>query len=192
MKTKTDSPVEYLRDYFLLAMPGLLDPNFSQTVVYLCEHTTEGAMGLIINQPLDIPLSQVLEQFDLGYSPKVGGQPLLAGGPVQMDRGFVLHRPGHHNWESTLPISTEISLTASTDILTDIAKDQGPEDLIITLGYAGWGPGQLEGELAENSWLTVPGDASIIFDVPYDQRAKATAAKIGIDVNQLSTNIGHA
>lgn len=192
MKTQPDNAIDYLRDHFLLAMPGLLDPNFSQTVVYLCEHTAEGAMGLVINQPLAIPLSQVLEQFELDCSPKLGEQPLLAGGPVQTDRGFVLHRPGHHNWESTLPISTEISLTASTDILSDIAKDQGPKDLIITLGYAGWGPGQLEDELAENTWLAVPGDPSIIFDVPFEQRARATAAKMGIDVNQLSTNIGHA
>jgi putative transcriptional regulator len=185
-------PFQTLSNHFLVAMPGLLDPNFSHAVIYICEHTKDGAMGLVVNNPLEIPFSQVFEQFEIQYSPKVGEQPLLSGGPVQTDRGFVLHRPAKRAWESTLPISCDISLTASKDIIPDIAQEQGPNDLIIALGYSGWGPGQLEEELANNAWLTVPGDASIVFNVPFDQRAHAAAAIIGIDLNRLSTHAGHA
>ncbi|MCL4139564.1 UNVERIFIED_CONTAM: hypothetical protein GTU68_062833 [Idotea baltica] len=149
-------------------------------------------MGLIINHPLDIPISQIFDQFDLEPSTQTGDDPLLSGGPVQVDRGFVLHRPSDRQWETTLPISNDISLTASSDIISDIANEQGPNDLIITLGYTGWGPGQLEQELAENAWLTVPGDADIVFDVPFHQRASAAAAKIGVDFGLLSADIGHA
>jgi len=173
-------------------MPGLLDPHFSEAVIYLCEHNAEGAMGLVINQPLNIPVSQIFDQLELGYTTKVGNQSLLSGGPVQVERGFVLHRTSDQQWESTLPISNDISLTASSDIISDIANDQGPSDLIITLGYSGWGPGQLEEELASNAWLTIPSDANIIFDVPFDERAKAAAAKAGIDFSLISSNIGHA
>lgn len=192
MSKQSDSSMQDLSNHFLVAMPGLLDPNFSQAVIYICEHSAEGAMGLVINHPLDIPLSQIFDQFDVGYPPKIGEQSLLSGGPVQVDRGFVLHRSGNREWESTLTISKDISLTASSDIISDIAKDQGPNDLLVTLGYAGWGPGQLESELAENSWLTVPGDASIVFDVPFNERAAAATAKIGINFNQLSTDSGRA
>lgn len=181
-----------LSNHLLLAMPGLLDPNFSQAVVYLCEHNAEGAMGLVINHPLDIPLSQIFDQLEVGYTSEIGAQSLLSGGPVQIDRGFVLHRTSHRKWESTLPISSDISLTASRDIISDIANDRGPTDLIITLGYSGWGPGQLEEELASNAWLTIPADAAIVFDTPFDERAKAAAAKIGIDFSLISSNIGHA
>ncbi|MDX2464144.1 MAG: YqgE/AlgH family protein [Porticoccus sp.] len=151
MNRSPDHPSQGLSNHFLVAMPGLLDPNFSHTVIYLCEHSADGAMGLVINDPLDIPISQIFEQFNISYTPKIGKQPLLSGGPVQMERGFVLHSPGNHPWESTLPISNDIYLTASSDIITDIAKEQGPNNLIITLGYAGWGPGQLEEELADNA-----------------------------------------
>jgi len=190
--TKSDHAMKDLSNHFLIAMPGLLDPNFSEAVIYLCEHNAEGAMGLVINQPLNIPVSQIFDQLELGYTTKVGDQSLLSGGPVQVDRGFVLHRTSDRQWESTLPISNDISLTASSDIISDIANDQGPSDLIITLGYSGWGPGQLEEELASNAWLTIPSDANIIFDVPFDERAKAAAAKAGIDFSLISSNIGHA
>jgi len=181
-----------LANHFLVAMPGLLDPNFSHAIIYICDHSSEGAMGLVINNPLEIPLSQIFEQFEISYSSKVGEAPLMSGGPVQVDRGFVLHRPVRRQWEATLPISSDISLTSSRDIIADIAGEQGPSDLLVTLGYAGWGPGQLEEELANNAWLTVPGDADIIFNVPCEQRANAAAAKIGIDLSLLSSNAGHA
>lgn len=181
-----------LSNHLLIAMPGLLDPNFSHAVIYLCEHNAEGAMGLVINHPLDIPLSQIFDQLELSYTTNIGDQSLLSGGPVQVDRGFVLHRTSNRKWESTLPISDDISLTASSDIISDIANDQGPSDLIITLGYSGWGPGQLEEELASNAWLTIPADAAILFDTPFEERAKVAAAKMGIDFSLISSNIGHA
>lgn len=187
-----NSCIKDLRNHFLIAMPGLLDPNFSHTIIYVCEHNEDGAMGLIINHPLDIPISQIFDQFDLETAAQTGDDSLFSGGPVQVDRGFVLHRPSDRQWESTLPISNDISLTASSDIISDIANEQGPNDLIITLGYTGWGPGQLEQELADNAWLTVPGDADIVFDVPFNQRASAAAAKIGINFDMLSTDVGHA
>lgn len=187
-----NSSMKDLSNHFLVAMPGMLDPNFSHAVIYICEHSEEGAMGLIINHPLDIPISQIFDQFDIEHAAQTGDDSLLSGGPVQVDRGFVLHRPSDRQWESTLPISNDISLTASSDIISDIANKEGPNDLIITLGYTGWGPGQLEQELADNAWLTVPGDADIVFDVPFHQRASAAAAKIGIDFDLLSTDVGHA
>lgn len=187
-----DSEFQSLINHFLVAMPGLLDPNFSHSVIYICDHSREGAMGLVINNPLEIPLSQIFEQFHLNYSPLMGNKPLMSGGPVQVDRGFVLHRPSEQEWEATLPISGDISLTSSRDIISDIAVERGPSDVLVTLGYAGWGAGQLEDELANNAWLTVPADANIIFNVPCEQRAQAAAAKIGIDLNLLSSNAGHA
>ncbi len=187
-----DQDFPCLANHFLVAMPGLHDPNFSHSVIYICDHSKDGAMGLVINNPLEIPLSQIFEQFELNYSPRVGTEPLMSGGPVQIDRGFVLHRPSQREWEATLPISSDISLTSSRDIISDIAEEQGPSDMLVTLGYAGWGPGQLEDELANNAWLTVPADANIIFNVPYEQRAHAAAAIIGIDLNLLSSNAGHA
>lgn len=190
--SQENSCIKDLRNHFLVAMPGLLDPNFSHTIIYVCEHSDEGAMGLIINHPLDIPISQIFDQFDLESAAQTGDDSLLSGGAVQVDRGFVLHRPSDRQWESTLPISNDISLTASSDIISDIANEQGPNDLIITLGYTGWGPGQLEQELADNAWLTVPGDADIVFDVPFHKRASAAAAKIGVDFGLLSADIGHA
>lgn len=190
--TSSNHHFESLSNHFLVAMPGLHDPNFSHAVIYICEHSPDGAMGLVINNPLDIPISQIFEQFELGFSSDIGAQPLLSGGPVQIDRGFVLHRAGERQWESTRTISGEISLTASRDIISDIAVERGPSELIIILGYAGWGPGQLEEELAHNAWLTVPGDANILFNTPFERRASAAAAKIGIDLNMLSSDAGHA
>lgn len=181
-----------LTNHFLLAMPGMRDSNFSDSVIYICEHSPEGAMGLIVNRPMNIPLSQVFEQFDLKYPKHLGEQELMAGGPVQTDRGFVLHRPAARQWESTLNIASQINLTASKDIIVDIAREMGPKDSLITLGYAGWGRGQLEQEIAENSWLTIPADPEVIFTTPPSQRARMAAASIGIDLSQLSTSAGHA
>jgi len=181
-----------LTNHFLLAMPGMRDTNFSDSVIYLCEHSAQGAMGLIINKPMDIPLSQVFDQFDLDYPAHLGKQQLMAGGPVQTDRGFVLHRPAYKHWESTLKIATHINLTASRDIIIDIAGEKGPPESLITLGYAGWGAGQLEAELAENAWLTLPADPHVIFQTPIHERARVAAASIGVDLSRLSPASGHA
>ena len=181
-----------LKNHFLLAMPGLDDPNFSGAVIYICEHSEDGAMGLIINHPAELTMSRVFDEFDLAYADEIGRRPLLIGGPVQQERGFVIHRPSRHRWDSTLFVSPDVCITASQDIIADIARQQGPEASYITLGYAGWSPGQLEYELSANSWLISEADPQIIFDVPFDQRMTATADKLGIDLARISPHAGRA
>ena len=187
-----ESPFPSLKDQLLLAMPGLQDPRFAHTVIYVCEHNEDGAMGLVINQPIDIPMSRVFEDMEVDYPEHIGRRPLLSGGPVQRERGFVLHKSVDKHWESTVEVSAEISITASRDIIVDIARAQGPADSYITLGYAGWGPGQLEQELTDNTWLSIPANPDIIFDIPFPERARATAALIGVDLDRLSPQVGHA
>lgn len=190
--TNEDVAPSHLQGHFLIATLGLNNSEFANTVIYLCEHTDDGAMGLVVNQPLGISLSQIFDQFELNYTKPAGQQPLLAGGPVQEGRGFVLHRPEDKVWEATQAISPDISLTSSKDIISDIAVDNGPADSLITLGYAGWSAGQLEQELTTNAWLAVPGSADILFDTPFEQRADAAAATIGVNLQQLSSDTGHA
>lgn len=182
-----------LRNHFLIAMPGMDDSLFSHSITYLCEHNEHGAMGIVINRALDLSYDDIFEHLDIEDFAHDHAQPVLAGGPVQTDRGFVLHR---HNdskrWQSTLDVTPEISLTTSRDILDAIAHDSGPRDSLIALGYAGWGPGQLEQELAANAWLSVPAEASILFDVPIEQRAHAAASRLGINLDLLSGSFGNA
>jgi len=185
-----DSPSS-LRDHFLIAMPGLTDPLFSRSVTYICDHSEQGAMGIVLNQPLDMKLGDVFEQLAIDYQSVLGDYPVLAGGPVNMQRGFVLHRD-QGTWESTLRITSEISLTASRDIVSAIAQKQGPKHAQFALGYAGWSPGQLEEELSANAWLLVPADTRIIFDTPIEERWAATAKQLGVDLNLISSSIGHA
>ena len=192
MSATKDDNATNLQGHFLIATPGLNDPVFANTVIYLCEHSTEGSMGLVINQPLDISLDQIFDQFELDYGEDVGKQPLLSGGPVHVNRGFVLHRPQVQKWETTEEISPGIHLTASRDIINDLAKGQGPEASLITLGYAGWAAGQLESELGTNAWLTVPASSDILFETPAENRAEAAAAKLGISLDQFSSTAGHA
>lgn len=181
-----------LTNHFLIAMPSLADPNFSRTVTYLCEHTAEGALGIVINRPTDIRLGELLNHLELPSPPEeVARRPVFLGGPVQRDRGFVLHRP-LGRWESSLKIADDIALTTSKDILAAIARAEGPQDYLIALGYAGWGPGQLEAELAENSWLTVPAASSILFDLPLAQRWHGAANLLGVDMTHLTDYSGRA
>ncbi len=181
-----------LRNHFLLAMPSLTDAIFANRVTYICEHNEHGAMGIVINQPLDLCVEEVLEHLNLSASGRLKQTPVMAGGPVHMDRGFVLHRPGHRSWESTLEVTDEISLTTSRDILVSIADDDGPEDCLVALGYAGWSAGQLEAEISDNSWLTLPAESAIIFDTPCHLRMSTAAASLGVDMNLLSGEAGHA
>ncbi|OUS09191.1 hypothetical protein A9Q90_04155 [Gammaproteobacteria bacterium 54_18_T64] len=185
-----------LRGQLLIAMPGLLDPNFVHSVVYICQHSAEGAMGIAINRPLGLPLSQVFEQLNLDYIPKNGTQTLLCGGPVEEQQGFVLHRPAQKQWQATAAISEEILLTTSRDIIDDMASNQGPDATLVALGYAGWVAGQLEQELLDNAWLTVPANGELLpqllFDTPLEQRADLAAASIGVNLSQLSNSTGHA
>lgn len=192
MSKVTDSPFSSLKHHFLLAMPGLHDPNFEHAVVYLCEHTEEGAMGFIINHQLDIPAKAIFAQMDLDYGETPGNQPIFDGGPVQRERGFILHRSSDKHWESTMALADDLCLTASKDILADIASGDGPRGAMITLGYSGWSAGQLEAEIADNAWLTIPASSAIIFDTECDAKASAAAATIGLDLNMLSSDSGHA
>jgi putative transcriptional regulator len=192
MTKASKKSISSLKNYFLLAMPGLNDPNFAQSVVYICEHNADGAMGLIINQQLDIPVKAIFDQLELSYLDECGNSLIFDGGPVQRDRGFILHSSVEQQWESTVAIGEDISLTASKDILTDIALGKGPTNALITLGYSSWEAGQLEQELTQNSWLTIPADSAIIFHTDCAKRAGAAASTIGLDLAMLSHDAGHA
>ncbi|MBI5041967.1 MAG: YqgE/AlgH family protein [Gammaproteobacteria bacterium] len=182
---------EYLNNHFLIAMPGLADPNFFHTVTYICEHDADGAMGIVINRPLDLHLADILTHMDIQATPATAGLPIFQGGPVQPERGFVLHTP-QGSWEATLQVSTDIGLTASQDVLAAIAAGQGPQRFLIALGYAGWGAGQLERELSDNAWLSGPATAEVLFDMPVEKRWAAAAALLGVDLNLMSGDAGHA
>lgn len=173
-------------------MPSLTDGIFSQSITYICEHGESGAMGIVINQPLELSVEEVFEHLDINSKRDFSETPVMAGGPVQIDHGFVLHRHCESRWEASLTITPEITLTTSRDILRSIANGTGPSEHVIALGYAGWTAGQLEFELAENSWLTLPADGDIIFSTPYQQRLGSAAAALGIDMNLISTEAGHA
>lgn len=176
----------------LIAMPSLTDPNFAQSVTLICEHNEQGALGIVISRPMEIPLGELLEHIDIHPTAmEVRAETVYAGGPVQMDRGFVLHQP-LGRWESTLAMDENLGLTTSRDILAAVANGEGPDKRLVALGYAGWSPGQLEEELADNAWLTVPGDSRILFEVPPHRRWHAAAQKLGIDLNLLAGEAGHA
>ena len=182
----------YLSNQLLVAMPSLEDPNFAQTVTLICEHTGKGALGIILNRPLGMQLGEVLDQLSLQATDlKLRDRPVLRGGPVQTDRGFVLHRPVGA-WESTLKVSEQIHVTTSRDILVSVAAGNGPGSAVVALGYAGWDAGQLEEEIRSNAWLNVPADESIIFDLPFEARWHAAAKLLGIDLGRISRHAGHA
>jgi putative transcriptional regulator len=181
-----------LTNHFLIAMPRLEDPNFFHTVTYICEHTSDGAMGIVINRPMELHLADIFEQLEIQVSTlQIAEQAVYLGGPVQSDRGFVLH-DSSTAWSSTLRINSEISVTTSLDILEAIAADKGPGKSLVALGYAGWGAGQLENELAQNAWLSGPAKSDIIFNCPSQERWQAAADLLGVDLNLLSGDPGHA
>lgn len=181
-----------LRNHFLLAMPSLSEGIFARSLTYLCEHSEEGAMGIVINRPLDLRLREIFEHLEIRGVRGSPDEPVLAGGPVQTDRGFVLHRPSDREWDSTLHIADDVALTTSRDILEALAHNEGPDGYLMALGYAGWGAGQLESELAENAWLTLPADSDILFNRPVEARLDAAAAKLGVNMNLISSHAGHA
>jgi putative transcriptional regulator len=181
-----------LRNHFLLAMPCLDEGIFSHSITYICEHGESGAMGIVINQPLDLSVGEIFEHLQIDAHRDFTEIPVLAGGPVQIDHGFVLHRKCERKWEASLKVTPEITLTTSRDILRAIADGDGPDDHLIALGYAGWSAGQLEQELAENSWLSLPANSDIIFSTPTEQKLGAAAAQLGIDMNLISGEAGHA
>jgi len=182
----------YLKHHFLIAMPHMEDPRFAHSVIYLCEHNEEGAMGLVINRPSGLNLGDVLEQTspELSVPLEVGGRTVFNGGPVQSERGFVLHR-GAQQWESSLDLGP-LQLTTSRDILVDMSRGRGPSESFVALGYAGWEAGQLERELVDNVWLSCPADYRILFELDAEQRLEAAARSLGIDLNLLTSQAGHA
>jgi len=187
----TLSPVN-LTNHFLIAMPGMVDPNFSRSLTYICEHNDKGALGLVVNRPSDMTLSSLFKSLDLPLSGRrLGRTAVLNGGPVQPDRGFVLHQPVG-GWKSTLAVDERVGLTTSLDILEALGKGLGPEKLLVTLGYSGWAAGQLENEILQNAWLTVEAKDQILFDMPADQRLPAAMALLGVDYLRLSEVAGHA
>ncbi len=207
-----DSALTNLTHHFLIAMPGMQDQAFSRSVVYLCEHGERGALGLIINKPSDIDLKGLFQKIELRLErPDLGGAPVFQGGPVQTERGFVLHepvvgedttgtpaapqddgKPAPSVYASTMTIPGGLEMTTSKDVLEAMATGAGPRKVLVTLGYSAWEQGQLESEIAENAWLTVGADPAVIFDTPVDQRYDKALALLGLAAWTLSPEAGHA
>lgn len=183
---------DWLTNHFLIAMPKLMDPNFFHSVTYICEHNERGAMGIVINQPVNLHLRDLVEQLDVHTDENDHlDRPVFRGGPVDIERGFVIHRP-LGKWESTLKVTDKIGISTSNDIVAALAGDTGPSEYLIALGYAGWEAGQLEQEMIENSWLSGPADAQILFESKVTTRWEEAAALLGVDITQISNETGHA
>ncbi|OIQ99798.1 hypothetical protein GALL_181950 [mine drainage metagenome] len=181
-----------LTNHFLIAMPAMTDPFFAKSLTYVCEHNEQGAMGIVVNRPISLTLSELFAQINMPLKPAELEDVLVHfGGPVQTDRGFVLHDTGGP-WQSTLQVNDKIGLTTSRDILQAVGEGQGPQHLLVTLGYAGWSEGQLEQELADNAWLSVLASEHILFELPAEERLPAAMALLGIDFASLSDEAGHA
>lgn len=184
-----------LANHFLIAMPSIQDPIFGGTVVYVCEHNEKGVLGVVINKPTDMTMEVLFDRVDLKLAPglrsSVVDQPIMFGGPVQDDRGFVLHSPGGR-YSSSLTVTDDVAFTTSIDVLEAVASGAGPARMLVSIGYAGWSPGQLEEELSRNGWLTVGADARVLFDLPIEERYTAAIKLLGIDPLMLATEAGHA
>lgn len=183
-----------LSQQLLLAMPGKVSGELANTVIYVCEHSEHGALGLVINRPTDLTIGDLLQRIELPLSLEIGpvsDAPVYFGGPVQTDRGFVLHMP-QREYSSSIPLGEDVALTTSRDVLEDVAGGHAPEQMLITLGYAGWGAGQLESEIASNAWLNVSASWDILFNTPADQRYDAALGQLGLDTSRLTGAAGHA
>lgn len=181
-----------LAHHFLIAMPSMEASLFAHSITYICEHNENGAMGIVINRPTELVLKELFEQLCDVPDPSHSELPVYAGGPVHTERGFILHSNEGRLWDSTLVINDEIALTTSKDIIESIAQDKGPKSFIVALGYAGWEAGQLEQEVLDNAWLTLPADTDIIFNMPIEQRIQAATQKLGINFGLISSQVGHA
>lgn len=184
--------ISSLANHLLIAMPSLNDPSFERTVIYLCEHHEQGSVGLIINRPMQYPLSIVFEQLQIEpIRVEQNSMPLLFGGPVQPERGFVIHKQ-IGGWRSSLFLQDEVTVTTSNDIIRAIADDKGPKDVLVTLGYAGWVDNQLEKEVMDNAWLVCPYKSEILYEVPFNERWEYAGLTLGVKMSQLSSDAGHA
>jgi putative transcriptional regulator len=182
-----------LTHHFLIAMPAMADPNFARTLTYICEHNADGALGIIVNRPIGMTLATLFERVDIPLEAAgtgFGGQPVYFGGPVQTDRGFVLHRPAG-SWQSTIAVADDIGLTSSRDILQAMGDSGVPAEVLVTLGYSGWSAGQIEWELSQNAWLTVAASPEVLFDLPPEERLPAAMQLLGVDFASLSEVAGH-
>ncbi|KQV53786.1 hypothetical protein ASE26_10845 [Duganella sp. Root198D2] len=195
LKAHMTAPALNLANHFLIAMPSMHDPIFGGTVVYVCEHNENGVLGVVINKPTDMTMEVLFDRIDLEVSSAaerhLESEPIMFGGPVQDDRGFVLHTPGAH-YSSSLTVTNDVAFTTSIDVLEAVARGQGPERMMVSIGYAGWSPGQLEDELARNGWLTVAADPRIVFEVPIEERYQAAIKLLGFDPLMLNSEAGHA
>jgi putative transcriptional regulator len=181
-----------LTQHFLIAMPGMADPNFAKSLTFVCEHNEQGALGIVVNRPTEMNLHALLEQVSVApEGDEFKEVAVYFGGPVQVDRGFVLHTP-LGEWQSTLAVGSEMGLTTSKDVLQALARGDGPRQVLVTLGYSGWAPGQLEHELAQNAWLTVQAKPEVIFDLAPEDRLPAAMSLLGVDYAKLSDTAGHA
>ncbi len=181
-----------LTNNFLIAMPAMQEGFFAGTLIYICEHDENGALGVVVNRPISLTLSDMFKQIDITlHQSELASMPVHLGGPVQVERGFVLHDTSQ-DWQSTLRINDALALTTSRDILEAIAEGVGPDNLLVTLGYSGWEPGQLEHEINENTWLTVPANPHILFDLPAEERLPAAMAMLGVNYSMLVEDAGHA
>jgi len=184
--------MSFFANQMLVALPALQDPNFSRTVALICQHDGDGAMGVVVNRPSEYTFGELLEQMNIPLrDTRLRAQRVLAGGPVHPERGFVLH-DGDGGWDSTLSITDTLHVTTSRDVLEAMASGDGPANATVALGCAGWGRGQLERELTQNSWLTVPADAALLFDTPLDARWQAAAGRIGVDMMHIASHSGRA
>jgi putative transcriptional regulator len=182
----------YLTNQLLIAMPAMGDPNFSQTVALICDHSSDGAMALILNKPLPMRMSEIFEQLEIEIaSGPLQQRQVLRGGPMQTDRGFVVHRAGGQ-WDSTIKVSEALHVTTSRDILAAMARGEGPADAVVALGYAGWERGQLEDEIRANAWLSAPVDLALIFDLPFESRWQASGLLLGVELARISPISGNA
>ena len=183
-----------LTNHFLIAMPNMADPHFAKSLTFICEHNEQGALGVVVNRPTDMTLGALFEQIEIPLDNQtIGKLPVYFGGPVQVDRGFVLHRP-IGGWQSTLSVHGQVGLTTSKDILEAVGQGEGPGagDILVSLGYAGWAPGQLEHELGQNAWLTVEATPEVLFERPAAERFDAAMELLGVDPSRLSEDAGHA
>jgi len=183
----------FLEGKLLIAMPGMADERFTQTVIYMCAHSSKGAMGIVINKPIPgLSFAELMKQLQIETKPIIGDLPILYGGPVETGRGFVLHSGDYEGSDSTLPVSEEISLTATLDILRAIAEGRGPKQALFALGYAGWGAGQVETEFQSNGWLHCEADPAIVFSTDPNEKWKTALARLGIGPSGLVANTGRA
>jgi putative transcriptional regulator len=190
---ETQNGESFLEGKLLIAMPGMPDPRFEKSVIFMCSHSAEGAMGLIINKPIDgLSFHELVDKLGIGIKVTRPDTPILFGGPVQMGRGFVLHSADYSGDEGTMPLGPDISLTATVDILRAICEGRGPEKAILALGYAGWGTGQIENEILANGWIHCDADPQLVFETNYESRWRTAIAKLGVNLSGLSAEAGRA